>query len=530
MTPAIVKTKIEKPNSQKRCFWDWANDRFEKFREWLEAGFKGPAKRLQIESGATKWSLDRTLLNLAPGVDFTLRDAFQHVAIIGAPGSGKTSGSGRALAKAYLRADFGGIVFCVKPGEYLLWLELARACGRESDLIRVCPDGDVRIDLLSCNKDSRAANETENTLKQIKVAYELGEEAGKQFGNDRYWETLRDMVFRSAIHLSRLVMGAVTFDALRKICISAPRSLEQSSSLEFRKRSFCLALIDSINEEDLSESDRQEFAVTRDTLESMLATLGEKTRGVVDSMVMGLLDKFSRGALHRVFASGVTTHALSLMRDGRIFVIDFPVRETLDAGLLANGLMKFQAQREIEKEIAGPETRPVFLWSDDYPVIGASEADESYLSTARSSRSSFVMLLQNKPQLSARFGDSGNRDKADSLLANAGTVFFHSNLCAVTNQWASEIVGKTLQSFFGGSMDLGNVDVFGLLSGLGQRPNGQTSYSEHFEYLLQPGVFSGLATGGERHQRKVSAIMIQGGRRFGKERLPYLKVDFQQDR
>jgi hypothetical protein len=464
---------------------------------------------------------------------WTVRDAAQHVAIIGAPGSGKTSGSGWALANAYVdpgRGNKGGVIAAVKPGEFAAWLKILRRNGRERDLIHVRPDGDVFIDLLDSeiHRSGRGANETENILRLIKVAVELGQDQKRQYGNDQYWEHVRDLAFRSAIHLSRLGLETVTFESLYKICISAPRSPDQAASKQFRANSYCLALIDSIDEDRLSEDDRFEFAATRDALESTLATMGEKPRGIVDSMVTSFFDRFLRGSLRKVFASGRTTHPWNLMRQGKIFIIDFPVRETGEVGVLVNGLSKYQAQREIERVEIGPEARSVFIWCDEYSQV-AVDYDEQFLSTARSSRASMVMLFQNKPQLSVRLGGDGNRDKADSLLANAGTIFLHSNLDTVTNLWAADMIGKRLETFYGGSLDLGSVDTVGLLTGFGRRPHGSASFSKHYEYAVQPSYFHGLPTGGPRYGGRVGAVMVQGGRRFGTKRLPYLRVDFQQE-
>ena len=66
-------------------------------------------------------ALNVPLLYLSDVDPFTLNDATQGVQIFGGVGSGKTSGSGRALAHAYLNAGFGGVVLCAKADEADLW-------------------------------------------------------------------------------------------------------------------------------------------------------------------------------------------------------------------------------------------------------------------------------------------------------------------------------------------------------------------------------------------------------------------------
>ena len=79
--------------------------------------------------------LDTPLLDLSPSDRFTLRDACAGVHVFGGIGSGKTSGSGQALAGAYLRAGMGGLVLCAKPEEVELWKSYAKRHGRYDWLV-----------------------------------------------------------------------------------------------------------------------------------------------------------------------------------------------------------------------------------------------------------------------------------------------------------------------------------------------------------------------------------------------------------
>ena len=71
--------------------------------------------------------LDARLLKLSESDYFTLRDAFAGVHVFGGIGSGKTSGSGKAIAGALLRANAGGLVLCAKPDERERWQRYAAA-------------------------------------------------------------------------------------------------------------------------------------------------------------------------------------------------------------------------------------------------------------------------------------------------------------------------------------------------------------------------------------------------------------------
>src|SRR6266498_4188809 len=76
---------------------------------------------------ADEWSLDAPLLYLSNSQQdaWRIRDACEGTQIFGATGSGKTTGSGRALARAFLENGFGGVVLCAKPDEPELWKQYA---------------------------------------------------------------------------------------------------------------------------------------------------------------------------------------------------------------------------------------------------------------------------------------------------------------------------------------------------------------------------------------------------------------------
>jgi len=64
-----------------------------------------------------------------------IRDAFEGVQIFGGIGSGKTSGSGKTIAKSFLKNGFGGLVMCAKKGESVEWLEYAFSTNRWDDVV-----------------------------------------------------------------------------------------------------------------------------------------------------------------------------------------------------------------------------------------------------------------------------------------------------------------------------------------------------------------------------------------------------------
>jgi hypothetical protein len=80
--------------------------------------------------------LDRPILSLSESDELRLRDLVEGTLITGAPGSGKSSTSGKQLAFGLLRTPgMGGLVLTAKAEETQNWIAYAKACGREGDLI-----------------------------------------------------------------------------------------------------------------------------------------------------------------------------------------------------------------------------------------------------------------------------------------------------------------------------------------------------------------------------------------------------------
>ena len=99
--------------------------------QWL--GLWNPSTSVPAGNSHTieQWALDNPLLQLSPADTLTQRHVCEGIQIFGGTGSGKTSASGAHIARAFLRAGFGGLVMCAKPEERRLWEQYAKETGRE---------------------------------------------------------------------------------------------------------------------------------------------------------------------------------------------------------------------------------------------------------------------------------------------------------------------------------------------------------------------------------------------------------------
>ena len=132
--------------------------------------------------------LDAPLLRFGSQT-WTIGDACEGVLIMGATGSGKTSGSGAYLAHSYLRAGFGGLVLCAKPDERARWEQYAKACGRAHHVITMDGSGNERFNFLEYSLYQRESRETFNLVTLFTTMAEAARTRKGGAGNaDPYWQ------------------------------------------------------------------------------------------------------------------------------------------------------------------------------------------------------------------------------------------------------------------------------------------------------------------------------------------------------
>ena len=95
----------------------------DRFKDWLSGAPPAEEEPLAEEEPPRGQAyLNQPLLHLAEDErPWTIRHAVEGTHIFGGPGSGKTSGSGATIARAFLNAGFGGLVMTAKADERELW-------------------------------------------------------------------------------------------------------------------------------------------------------------------------------------------------------------------------------------------------------------------------------------------------------------------------------------------------------------------------------------------------------------------------
>lgn len=485
-----------------------------------------------------KSKLDTRLLKFSGGDFFTIRDAVTGVQIFGGTGSGKTSGSGRALAHAYLKAGFGGIVLCAKPAEADLWRKLAKECGRSRDLVFFDDSGALRFNFLDYAQHTIAAGGRDMNLVQLLAT--ITEATRSQSGGgggteESFFRDAANQLVANAIPLLRVAYGTIRLKDLYAFINSAPRSRDEGRNLEWLNSSFCgktLLRAHRRGKEGDFEAARVSEQHKTYWLEE-IASLGDKTRGNIITTLTSSIYPFLSGQLHDLFCTD-TNIVPEYARQGIIIVLDLPARSHGIAGVVAQQIFKLIFQLSMESENVTDKTRPVMLWADECQFFMNSH-DTDHLSVCRQQRVANVFITQDMPTYEAKIGD---KNEADSLLNKFGTRIFHASTDYNTCKYASDIIGKIKHHSLSQSQSRGasssGGDSLGETAGSGTGNYGvtltsQTSKSSYLEYDIQPDYFAKeLRTGGTRYKRKVDGIIIKNGATFKSSKQNRIKAEFSQ--
>ncbi len=463
------------------------------------------------------FDLDTPLLNLSAEDPWRYRDACEGCHIFGGTGSGKTSGSGAAIASAFLRHGFGGLVLTAKPDDRQDWQQYAAATGRSEQLIVIGPDQPWRFNFLDyeLRRPGAGAGLTENMVQLFVNVLEIAErKSGGGGGNEQFWQRAMKQLLRNTIDLLKIARGTLTLADIAEVISTAPQSHEETES-EAWQDGLCFTLIYEANAKELTDQQQADFEITARYWLTEFPGLAEKTRSVVVSTFTSMADCFLRGELRELFCTS-TNVVPEMTQQGAVIVVDLPVKQYAELGQYAQVLVKLLWQRATERRDVKANPRPVFLWADEAQFF-ANPYDAEFQTTARSSRACTVYLSQNMPNYYAAFPGEQGKAQVDSLMGNLGTQFYHANSEASTNEWAADKIAKTWQA-------KANVSASAQAGG-GSASHGAT---ESLEWQITPVEFTRLRRGGPANDLCVDAIVFQGGRMFEATGANYLRLTFKQ--
>jgi hypothetical protein len=476
------------------------------------------------------WTPDLPLVNLNGTDPWTLQDACEGTLILGATGSGKTSGSGQLLARSFLTCGFGGLILTTKADDADRWRCYAESTGRLGQFCQVRSGSAFAFNFLDyqASLPDDAGGSTENVVELLFTILDAASgTTRKADGQGAFWANTARQLLRNLVRIVRASGERLTLDLIRRFLVESPQSLEEVQAGTWKGTPTFGRLLGTVEQRRVDERDIGVCEAMRYWLHEFPA-LNAKTRSIIITDLTATVDMFFDPALAELLC-GKTTITPDDVLDGAILVIDLPTEKWLHLGRIAQLVFKIMFQSAVRRRTDADDAtrRPVFLFVDEFQNF-LTESDATFVATSRAARCATVFLTQSLPGLYMQAGSTLPREKVAALTANLNTKVFHANADPQTNTWASEQIGKSMQyraSVSHGGDELDAKGVFKMLLGVGRS---RVTSNPAIDFEVQPSAFTKLKTGSARNNHIVEAIVCKSGGQFtnGKH---YMTVAFVQE-
>lgn len=277
---------------------------------------------------------------------WTYRNSFEGVQIFGSIGSGKTSGSGQLLAKAFLTSGYGGLVLTAKSDERETWEHYCEKFGRSDDLIIFSPDNVEHCAFNFLNYEATrkgvGGGVSRNIVSLFLAVVDLAEtEKNNSGGGDRFWRDTLIQLLDNAIDLLMFAEEPVSMINIKKVINTAPKSLSEVSDESWKKSSFCYqtlakGLFKSGDDEARSEHYKQAQHYWMDEF----PRIPEKTRSTIELTFTSIASLFLRPPLVDLMCRD-TKITPEITQEGKIIVLDLSVQEWNEIGRYAQVLLNW---------------------------------------------------------------------------------------------------------------------------------------------------------------------------------------------
>lgn len=496
--------------------------------------------------------LDQTLYTVpGTGTDITWADCVEGTLILGSTGSGKSSGPGRHVAISMLKQGFGFCILCAKPDERKHWEDYIEkeAPQRVDDLVVFSRSTGLNFNFLEyeMTRTGEGAGEILNIVSSLMSLNEQNRihQGGGEGREDKFWDnSLRRMINRT-VSLLKFTDQEVSIFNMRKVVSNCFRdrdpevynhlkrtinSQEEIDPGERKKAveslnkwvqsNYFVRLIEKLRLRKAGGPlEEDEIHMVYDYWVKEYPKLAEKPASIIMESFMGIIEPFmNRGILREQFASGISQELKpeNIIKQKKIVIIDFPLKEYGMAGIYAATIYKttFQAAMERRKIEEEESPKPVALWIDEYQSFCSPMSDSLFQTTARSSWVATVYITQNIQNLYFSMGRNMPEARAKSLLGNLNLKYFCSQSDADTNSWASNMIGEHMT----------HVPTVSVSS----QEKVSKSVAQQMRYRITPDHFTTLKTGRKTNKNIVEAVVFKAGKTWGRDKENYAVCEFRQ--
>jgi hypothetical protein len=471
--------------------------------------------------------LDTVLLKLNSTDTMSLRDAANGIHCFGSIGSGKTSGLGKAIAGAYLRAGMGGIVGIVKPEEKDAWVAYAKQNGREHDLL-VFEDGQGLnfLEYIFAQGGVDGATRAVDTLLSIIDSSDKAAGGGGSKKGEEFWQQSARNCLLYAVAALWGATGTVRMSDLTRFIDSAPLSKPTSEEQQkaLKESNFTVNMLDRMQKHPVRPVAPDLKLASITYWLHQYPNMSAPTRASVVATTTAKLGRFNTGRLRKAFCDK-TTILPEMTFAGKIILLNFPCLTLHEEGIISQHLFALLWMKAVEGRNALPKQfrdRPVFYYCDESQFHIQNYLD-IFLSTCRASKACVCFLTQAIPTYYGQVGKDKS-DVVDGFVGKFNTKIFFLNSCPKTNQYAAELIGKgfkvrmnTTESESENLSTKRDGSVASTSHGWNKNRNKQKSVSEqqYETFLLPPNYFAtALKNGAARNNCEVTAVLFKAGAQF----------------
>jgi hypothetical protein len=214
---------------------------------------------------------------------YTIGDSFTHNLVLGQTGSGKSITTARVLLYNMARAQFGGLLPCVKVTDAADYLKILRAAGRERDVIHVTLDRDIPFRLNFLEYEHRRSGKA---IDQVLVhlvtnIQEVIERGRHSSGGDPFWRQSTNKLNQYGLTVLRAAGLPLSLPSIFKLAIEAPTSLQERDDPQWRQNSFLYAALKAADESPKSAIDARDLEQAANYFLQEHPRMGDQTRGSV---------------------------------------------------------------------------------------------------------------------------------------------------------------------------------------------------------------------------------------------------------
>ena len=173
--------------------------------------------------------LSQVLFWWSPRDPLRIVDLLRSIAIFGASGSGKTSGSGYQMAKAIVgNRKIGGLILASKPEDLAFWQGVFAKAGRKHDLLVFGPRSPLRFNFLDYMQ--RAGADTRGITEAIMTIGETVQQLQSDGQQNEFWRPQKERTLYNSIEIVRQATGNITAPNIQKFLSGAAQTSDHFQS------------------------------------------------------------------------------------------------------------------------------------------------------------------------------------------------------------------------------------------------------------------------------------------------------------